>query len=120
MSMKSPLISSQDNLFAAYYAETYSGEVVSHPHGFAAFQPQVDGSFYISDVYVKPEYRRAGVTKIMLDQIKEKIPRGSKIFGTVEVNRPHTSQSLKHMLALGFEFHGVNQAGQIVMRLPHE
>lgn len=99
-----------DSLFSKYIAEREGLEIYLHDDkGFMTFRMQgEDGSeFYIKDMYVSPEFRRQRISFEMADRVFAIAKnRGCKyVAGTLYRGASGNSESLKAMLAYGFEIH---------------
>lgn len=78
-------------------------DVIETPEGFAVYYNiEAESAVYIEDIYVKPQFRRSGITGVLLSEvIKEtKMPY---VLGSIDVTAKGTTASLKGLLKAGFE-----------------
>lgn len=59
------------DFFHCYVAETAQGEIIGMALYFFAYYTWVGKSLYLDDLYVKQEYRGAGIGRKLLDEILE-------------------------------------------------
>lgn len=104
------------SLWAEYVKETLGREVIETDYGFASYHVRGDDC-YLEDLYVVPEFRRAGGATRLGELVREKaIKAGCKsLTTTVNCTFKDPSTSLKACLSYGFQIH---QTGQnfIVLR----
>lgn len=98
------------HLYAAYLQEREAFELLHTPEAWASYKCQGD-ECYIRDIYVSPEARRTNIAASLTDQItiiaKE---RGCKyLTGTCVPSTNGSTQSLRAMLAYGFNIHSAHQ-----------
>lgn len=75
------------SLFAAYLKEIEDFSVLSNEHAFLTYRKQVDGSYYIRDIYVHPDFRKSGVASELADQVIEMAKKdgAKKLVGSVAI-----------------------------------
>lgn len=97
---------------AAYLKEREGFESVIHEDGFASYRLNGD-ECYIRDIWVSPEYRK----KFLASQIAQKIEGIAKeagckyLTGSVSTTAHHATESVKVLLAYGFDVHSAIQGG---------
>lgn len=94
------------SLFADYKAEREGKLVIETDKAFAIYSIVKD-SCYIEDIYVSPEFRKAGVAKQMADFISDiaKQKNCKYLFGSVAPSGKGSQESLKILLAYGMRLH---------------
>ena len=95
--------------YADYIKEREGFEIVEGDQGFMSFIIKGD-ECYIRDAYVAPEARMIGAGRMFMEEI-EKIAkeRGcSKISGSVRPSANHSTESMKALLAGGFQLHSAS------------
>lgn len=92
------------SLFAEYVKEREGKDIVESDKGFATYFYLGDGC-YIQDIYVKPEYRKSGEASNFANIISEvaKSKGYKKLYGTVCPQAKGSTESLKVLLAYGFQ-----------------
>lgn len=93
-------------MYAAYLKEREDIETVTSEHGFATFNVMEDGSFYIVDIYVKPEQRRSGAATELEAQIiaKAKKAGAKRVVGSVCLSVKDVTRSMQTLLGSGYRF----------------
>lgn len=94
------------SLYGEYVKEYAGREILETENGFATYSFFDGGICYIVDIYVVPEKRNSKIASEMAHEI-EGIAREkgcSVLLGSVDVNSKNPTQSMKVLLAYGFEF----------------
>lgn len=94
------------SLYADYLREKTDTQVLETEKGFCTYRWLDDGP-YIIDIYVLPDFRHDHEATRMANQVAEfGRARGDKVmYGSVNVGTKECGQSLKVLLAYGFEPH---------------
>lgn len=97
------------SLFGDYIKERQGKEILETGDGFATYYFPNPDTCYIEDIYVRPEARRTGLASKMADQIVQiaKENRCQALIGSVSVAAFGSTESLKALLAYGFELEGL-------------
>lgn len=93
------------SLYGEYIAEREGKHILEDERGFITYIFLPDGVCFINDMYIKPEYRRNGVGTVFFNALCE-ISREfgcNKIMATVCPQTNNATDSLKAILAVGFE-----------------
>lgn len=96
------------SLLADYLMEREGREVIEDERGFASYD--IDGDVcYIIDIYVRPAFRREGTATQIANQICDiALKRGcNTLLGSVDPTTNNATDSLKVLLAYGFELQGI-------------
>ena len=95
------------SLYAKYIAERGGKFIVEEEHGFATFSYLQDG-IYIEDIYIEKDYRKLGNASSMADKIAliAKDQDYKYLYGTVCPEAKGSTESMKVLLAYGFQLHG--------------
>jgi GNAT superfamily N-acetyltransferase len=98
------------SLFGDYIRERLGKEIVETDDGFATYYFPEPGCCYIEDIYVRPEARRTGAGSRLADQVTEiALSKGSdRLIGSVDPKAFGSTDSMKALLAYGFELHGTD------------
>lgn len=98
------------SLYAEYIAEREGRHIIEDNYGFMSYIFLPENVCFITDAYVKPEYRKLGQARRYLDfVINEAKERGcTKLLATVCVQTNNATDSLKATLAGGFELKMTN------------
>lgn len=108
------------SLWADYIRE-FRGEAymtfLEYPNCFVAYSMPEGECILIHDIYVKPEFRKAGCGKALLSDVEKiGLEAGRKyVLTEIEVGTPLTEVSIKAQLKVGF-LPVAAQNGIIVMR----
>lgn len=111
------------DLWADYQRETYGRTTVyfgtagdGAPMGLWAWELQ-GPDLYVTDIYVRPEYRRAGVGRAMFTgTVRLARELGcTRILGTVDVSRPGWRESIQAQESVGFKLTATNDRGQALL-----
>lgn len=96
----------KDTLYAQYLKSRLDQEILENENGFLVYK-QNGKECYLAEFYVKPESRRAGVAKQLLNQLKNISSEAGceYIIATVHQFDKHASQTLSAAFALGFKLH---------------
>lgn len=91
-------------MYKDYLWEREQAEIVEFESGFMVLKVLPD-MLYIQDIYVKPDFRKKGVGKMMLMHAEEVAREIGKtmILGTCCPIAAGSTTSMKSMLATGFE-----------------
>jgi len=103
-------------MYADYLKEREGMETVTHEHGFATYNKMDDGSFYICDIYVKPDHRRSGAaTELEAEIIKRAKSAGaSRVIGSVCLTTNGVTRSMKTLLGSGYEYLSADYTKDII------
>ena len=91
-------------MYVEYLKEREGAEVLELPEGFAVIK-QLPDCLYLQDIYVKPEFRKTGIGRSMLEVVEQSAKNlgYSKVLGSCSPLASGSTGSLKAMLACGFE-----------------
>ena len=98
-------------LYKTYLEELHPGKsLIETEAGFVVYWLR-GKECYIEDVYVKPEFRKAGVSKLFSDEVAKVARQHDCTFlsGTVVPTAKNSTTSLKMMLSSGFKLHSAEQ-----------
>lgn len=90
-------------MFADYIKERENKDCIYTDKGFATYSFQ-DGSCYIENIYIKPEFRKTGEASLLADKISQiALENGYDVLtGSVSPLAKGSTESLKALLAYGF------------------
>lgn len=96
----------QDNKshYAQYIKAREGFDIIENAYGFATYKITND-ECYVRDIFVEKQYRNDGAATRLCDKIKE-IARGGGckwLTGSVVPSAPHSTESMKVVLAYGFQ-----------------
>lgn len=96
------------SLYSEYIKEREGKSILETKTGFAVYVIEGD-ECYIEEIFVIKEFRKSSVAREMADEISEIAKgRGCKFLtGTVDPNANASTDSLKILLAYGFELHSI-------------
>ncbi len=97
------------NLFSKYLEERQGTKVITSDVGFATYKQIDDETVYLIDIFVEKEHRRKGLASQLSLQVQIEAERlgCTKLLGSVDITANGVTNSLKAVLADGFEFsHG--------------
>ena len=99
------------SLYGDYLKERTNDQIYETEKGFATYRFIDDKTVYIIDIYVKPEDRKSGIASNISDYIVglAKIRGCTKLLGTVVPSTKGCTNSLKALLAYGFELDSASQ-----------
>lgn len=92
------------SLYAEYIREREGKEIVEDEKGFVTYTFVPEGC-YVVDIYVKPEFRKQGHAAALTDVVAC-VAKGkgcSKLIGSVCPQAKGSTDSLKALLAYGFQ-----------------
>ncbi len=92
------------SLFAQYLYERSNKAIVEDENGFASYY-YIGSTCYIEDLYVKRGMRNKGIASSYADKIAEeaKSKQATQLMGSVNLNTMGATDSMKALLAYGFE-----------------
>lgn len=95
--------------FASYIYERQGKSIIEDEHGFATYY-YIKDACYIEDIYVAQDSRRSGVGSKYADMIAEeaKSKGYTKLMGSVNLTTNGATDSLKALLAYGFQLATAN------------
>jgi ribosomal protein S18 acetylase RimI-like enzyme len=88
-------------LYAKYIKEREDANLEYNDKGFMSWKRDGNGVF-ILDAYVKPEYRKYGVCRKLLNSIIEST-KTKEVYTTTDINANNWELSEKAIIALGFK-----------------
>lgn len=99
------------SLYAEYVTERTKDLVLETINGFVLYRYLNDCQVYIVDVYVKPEFRKAGIASEMVGEIaaEAKAVGCTEMIVTVVPSTHGSTTSLKVVLAYGFQLLSATQ-----------
>lgn len=94
------------SLYGEYIKEYAGREMLETENGFATYSFFDGGICYIVDIYVVPEKRNAKVASDLAFEIEQiaKDKGCTVLLGSVDTNSKNPTQSMKVLLAYGFEY----------------
>lgn len=105
----------------ADYVSREGFKVFGDDRGFATYTKQVDGDYYLRDLYVAPDYRSqknegTSVVRFLADSVVEiaKKDGAKKLFGTVAPLDPNSDFNIHVLHAYQMRFIGLNDKGLLV------
>jgi GNAT superfamily N-acetyltransferase len=98
------------SLFAQYIYERQNKSIVEDENGFASYY-FIGETCYIEDIYVIRGMRNKGIAAKMADKIAAdaKAKNAKLLMGSVNINTNNPTDSIKALLAYGFELQSANQ-----------
>lgn len=98
------------SLYAEYIAEREGRHILENEYGFMTYIFLPENVCFITDAYVVPEYRKHGLARHFLDNIivDAKEHGCTKLLATVCIQTNNATDSLKTVLAGGFELKASN------------
>lgn len=98
------------SLWAEYQLEFDGFHTIETEKGFLTYRKEIDGQFWLRDVYVRPEFRREGFVKVLLKVASDiaKHEGATKLYGSLNPAHKHWERSLLMLKSLGFVPHGWN------------
>lgn len=105
-------------MYADYIKERMGDEIVIRHEGFATYRyidHCGDKAVYIVDIYTRPDFRKTKIASELADEIVRRgLEAGCKVLlGTVSTLAKNPTDSIKVLLAYGFEFYSGNEDGLI-------
>jgi GNAT superfamily N-acetyltransferase len=100
------------SMYGDYIKERLGDDIIETEEGFVTWRIINNGkSVYGPDVYVKPEFRRKGAAKRLVDAIVQKgIERGCvEVLGTVALPMSTPTKSIAFLISYGFELQSASQ-----------
>ena len=104
------------SLYGDYVKEREGREIIEKEWGFATYKFVKDRgeteSCYIIDIYVKPKNRTNGFAKNLLKEINDIAKQSDckQLLGSVDLLANNPTDSLKTLLAVGFELHSIDRS----------
>jgi GNAT superfamily N-acetyltransferase len=97
-------------MFEEYFKEKKSLECFKNEYGFILYRI-VERDLYIRDFYILPEHRRKGIAFAMTDKLvfAAKSLGCNRIVADVEPEDSNSTESLKFILAYGFELNSSDE-----------
>ncbi len=94
------------SLYGEYIKEISGKEIIENESGFASYKIYDGGICYIADIYVVPDKRKSKVASDLALEIEAvaKAKGCSVLVGSVDTIINNPTQSIKVLLAYGFEF----------------
>ena len=94
------------DLYAQYVAEREGLLIISHEDGFATYQKVDDNTYYIVDIFVTKEKRRAGLAYKLADEIVDIAKKdGAKILlGSVCTTVKGVTESMAFIIGYGMKY----------------
>lgn len=91
-------------MYWQYVKERLDLEVLETPEGFALFKVLPEG-VYIAEVYVTPEYRKAGIGRFFVNTIAENAKKlgHTKLITSCVPSGKTSDDALRAILAVGFK-----------------
>jgi GNAT superfamily N-acetyltransferase len=107
---------SWESCIKGYFKEREDFTTLGSEQGFITFKDQGDGSFYIRDLYVVPDFRKTNVATEMALVVEERAKAAGafKIYGTVSPLDPGADRNIRVLHGYGMKFVGVNQQGNLL------
>ena len=98
------------SLYGDYIKEREGKEIVESGHGFASYKI-IGQECHVGDVYIKPEFRKAGIASDFGDEIVKRAREAGCNFliATVAPSLKGATISLISQLAYGFELHSAHE-----------
>lgn len=106
------------SMFSEYVRERMGDEILERDEGFATYR-FIDHnevkSVYIVDIFTRPDFRKTKIASEMADKIAliGKTMGCKQMLGTVSSAAKSSTDSIKVLLAYGFEFDSCNQDGML-------
>lgn len=97
------------SLFAKYKKEREGTIVIETSKGFVTAL-ELENHFYIEDIYILPEFRRAKEATKLTDRMVEKAKKlgYKKLLGSVDIKANNCTESLKAVLSYGFKLYSID------------
>lgn len=94
------------SMYADYFKERQGVMTIEHENGFATYQKIDAETYYLTDIFVKPEFRRDGLAKKLSAEVGEiaKADGAKKLMGSVDITSRGITTSMKAILGDGFSF----------------
>lgn len=105
-------------MFDKFLKEHEDFNTLKAEHGFATWKIQDDGTCYIRDIYVMPEFRKSGVGSEIADrvcEIAQKEYKSKKLIGSVSIKAKHADASIKVLHGYGMRFIGITPDAQLLI-----
>lgn len=95
---------------ADYLLEREGIHTIEFEHGFTTYKKVSDDTYYLIDIYVKPEHRRGHIASEMSYKVAEiaKADGASILLGSVDTSCDGATNSMKVVLGDGFEFRNIS------------
>lgn len=103
--------------YGQYIAAREGFDIVENAYGFATYKITND-ECYVRDIFVEKQYRNDGAATRLCDKIKE-IAKGEGctwLTGSVQPSMPYSTDSLKVVLAYGFQL-ASSQSDFIILKM---
>ena len=93
------------SLYGDYILEREKKAIIEDDKGFITFTHLPDETFYVEDLYVRPEFRQQGHAKVLFKQVETmaKEMECKQIMTTVKPSAFGSTISLKVILTAGFQ-----------------
>lgn len=103
-----------DKLYLAYMHERLQVNVTQNEHAFYLWKFIAEDEVYITDMFVSPESRRAGVAGKLFQQLLAELrAKGvTKLVGSTDISAAHPELGVHAMLSVGFKITSAD-SGQI-------
>jgi GNAT superfamily N-acetyltransferase len=105
-------------LYPRYLKEVDNLDVIETPEGFITFKAMApDGAWYIRDIYVLPEHRKAGKAAELARQVESMAIAAGRdcIYGTVNLATNGYERNLRTWLGYGYELYSAHP-GYLILR----
>lgn len=88
----------------AYIGEREGAKVVENDHGFATYKKVSQDTYYLMDIWVKPDYRKTNCGTKLMEQVilKAKEDGATRLMGSCCPSANGSTISLMAMLRRGF------------------
>lgn len=99
------------SLYLEYLTERTSDSIIETALGFVTYRYLNETQVYIVDIYVRPEFRKAGVCSALADQVvkEAKVKGRAELIGTVQPSAKNSTASLKVLLGYGMILQSASQ-----------
>jgi len=95
---------------ADYILEREGISTLEVENGFATYKKVSDNTYYLIDIYVKPEHRRGRIASEMSAKVAEiaKNDGAEYLLGSVDTSCNFATESMKAVLGDGFSFKSID------------
>jgi GNAT superfamily N-acetyltransferase len=99
-----------------YFFEREGFSTLGDDAGFIAYKDLGDGTFYVRDLYVDPDFREKNHAFVLAERFVAlaKEAGAYKFFGTVAPLDPGADRNIKILQGYGMKFSGMNELGQLI------
>lgn len=91
-------------MYKDYIKEREGLELIYTDKGFCSYEKNGE-CLFVSDIYIKPEYRKENVAKDMINQIVEKHSDCKYLMGAYSTKAKNWKESMRFIIKMGLKYY---------------